>query len=51
MEYINYLKDMFESVPNYRKAVLLIFSIKNDVDLLNECGFLKSDINRLDNEF
>ena len=30
--------------------VLLIFLIKNDSDLLNECGFLKNDINRLNLE-
>ena len=35
---------MFESIPDYRKTVLLIFSIKKDEDLLKECGFLKNDI-------
>ena len=38
---------MFEFIPDYRKTVILIFLIKNDDDLLKECGFLKSDINRL----
>ena len=28
-----------------------MFLIKNDNDLLNECGFLKDDINRLCKEF
>ena len=28
-----------------------MFSIKNDVDLLNDCGLLKNDIIRLDLEF
>ena len=37
---------MFKSIPNYRKLVLLIILVKNDVDLLKDCGFLKSDINR-----
>ena len=32
---------MIESIPDYRKKVLLLFLIKNVVDLLNECGFLK----------
>ena len=31
--------------------VLLIFLIKNYSDLLKECGFLKSDINRLSLQF
>ena len=47
MNYENYFKDMFESIPDYRKKVLLICLIKNDGDSINECGFLKSDINRL----
>ena len=38
---------MFESIPGYRKIVLLMFLIKNDVDLLNESGLLKRDINCL----
>ena len=28
-----------------------MFSIKNDVDLINECGYLKNDVNRLYLEF
>ena len=51
MNYEKYFKDLFESIPTYKKIVLLIFFIKNDVDLLNECEFLKNDINRLNNEF
>ena len=51
MKYENYCKDMFESKPDYSKIVLLIFLIQNDDDLLRECGFLKSDINRLNKEF
>ena len=45
MNHVNYFKDLFESIPDYRK--ILMFSIKNDADLLNECGFLKSDFNSL----
>ena len=47
----NYLKDMFESIPDYRIILLLIFLMKNDEDLIKEFGFLKSDINRLNSEF
>ena len=31
--------------------VLLLFLIKNETNLLTECGFLKDDINRLCSEF
>ena len=44
---MNYFRDIVESIPDYRKLVLLKFLIKNDVDLLNECGFLKTDIVRV----
>ena len=51
MKYENYFGDMFESIPIYRKIVLLMFLIINDCGLLKECGFLKSDINRMSSEF
>ena len=51
MNYENYFNDMFESIPDYRKIVLLMFLTKNDVDLLNECGYIKNDINRLNLAF
>ena len=51
MDRVNYFKDMFESIPDYRKTVLLMFLIKNEDDFLQECGFLKSDIERLCKEF
>ena len=51
MDDVNYFKDLFESIPDYKKIVLLLFLIKNDVDFLNECGFLKGDINFPFNEF
>ena len=41
---VNYFKDLFESIPDYKKVVLLMFSIKNDVNFSYECGFLKGDI-------
>ena len=51
MDRVNYFKDSSESIPNYRKIVLLIFLIQNDDDFLKENGFLKSDNNRLKKEF
>ena len=51
MNNINYFKDIIESIPNYRKIVLLIFLIQNDKNLLKEIGFSKNDINRLSIEF
>ena len=51
MKYENYFKDMFKSIPDYRKRLLLIFSIKNDAGLLKGCGFLKNDINQIILEF
>ena len=47
----NYFRDILESIPDYRKIVLLIFLIKNDKDLLLEIGFSERDINRLNLEF
>ena len=47
----NYFKDIFESIPDYRKIVLLIFLIQNDKNLLKEIGFSKNDISRLSIEF
>ena len=51
MNNINFFKDLFESIPDYKKIVLLMFIIKNDVNFLYECGFLKGDINFLYKEF
>ena len=51
MKYEKYFKDMFESIPDYRKIVLIKLLIKNDSDLLRVCGFLKSDINGLSLKF
>ena len=45
------MKDLFESIPDYRKIGSIIISIQNDKDLLTECGFLKSDFNRFCLEF
>ena len=42
---------MFESIPYYRKIVLLIFQIKNDKCLLLENGFSERNIFHLNLEF
>ena len=42
---------MFESIHDYRKIVFSNFLMKNDVDLIQECGFSKRDIIRLNKEF
>ena len=51
MNNVYYFKDLFESIPHYKKIVLLMFLIKNDVNFLYECGFLKGDINFLYREY
>ena len=51
MDNVNYFKDLFDSIPDYRKIVLLMFILKNDIDLLTESELLKSDFNRLRKEF
>ena len=51
MNNVTYFKDIFESIPDYRKIVLLIFLIQNDKNLLKEIGFSKNDISRLSIEF
>ena len=51
MDNINYFKDIFESIHDYKKIVLLIFLIQNDKNLLHEVGFSQRDINRLSIEF
>ena len=43
----NYSKDMFESIPDYRKIVLLIILIKNAKDFLKEVGFSENEFNHL----
>ena len=50
MKYGNSCKDMFESILDYRKIVLLKFLIQNDDDIITDCGFLRKDINSLNDE-
>ena len=47
MNSVYFFKDIFVSIPEYRKIVLLTFLIKNDVTLFYESGFLKCDIHYL----
>ena len=47
MNHVNYFKEFFESIHDYRKIVLLKFSINKNNDLLTECGFLKDVISCL----
>ena len=51
MDNVNYFKDLFESIPDYKKIVLLMFLIKIDLNFLYECGFLKGDIDFLYKKF
>ena len=51
MDNSNYFKDIFGSISDFRKIVLLIFLIQNDKNLLKEVGFSKNDINLLNLEF
>ena len=48
---MNSFKDFIESIPDYRKIVLLVFLIENDYDLLKEVGFSKNDFFQLSLEF
>ena len=50
MDHVNCFKDFIDPIPNCRKKVLLNFLIKNDNELLSECGFLKDDIDALCDE-
>ena len=42
-----YLKNLFESIPDYRTILLLVFLIQIDKNLLKEIGFSKNDNNLL----
>ena len=47
MNNVNCFTDLFESIPDYKKIALILFLIKNEVNFLYECGFLKGDFNFL----
>ena len=47
MEDINYFKDMLNSIPYYRKIILLCFIIKRDDTILREFGLSDDSIEKL----
>ena len=47
----NYFRAIFESLPDYRKIVLIIFSIQNYKNLIGEIGYSKNEIYLLNLEF
>ena len=51
MDNINYLKNIIDSILDYRKIALLMFLIQNDKNLLREIGFSKNDNSRSNLEF
>ena len=46
MDHVYFLKDLSESIPHYRKIVLLVFLNKEEEISSKEVGFSKKDINR-----
>ena len=48
---MNYFTDMFESIPDYRKIVIIIFLFQSSKEFLREVGFSERDINHLNLEF
>ena len=46
-----YFKDLFESIPDYGKIVLLFFLFQNHEDSLRQIGFSEHGIKRLNLEF
>ena len=51
MNHVEYFKDLFESIPNFRKLILLMFLFKNNDYLSTDCGYLKNHNNGLYREF
>ena len=49
MEDIIYFKDMLNSIPNYRKIILLCFIIKREHTMLKEFGLSDDFIEKLYN--
>ena len=50
MEDKNYFKDMLNSLPYYRKIIILCFIIKRDDVILKEFGFSDDFIEKLYND-
>ena len=51
MDDISYFKDLLESIPDYKKIVLLCFIIKQDINLLREFGTSENFMNNLYKQF
>ena len=51
MDNLNYFRDLFKSITDYKKIFLLMFLINDDKNLLKEVGFSKNDSNSLSLEF
>ena len=53
MDNINFFKELFNSIRDYKKIVLLMFFIQKDKNLIKEIeiGFSERDINCLNLEF
>ena len=47
MNHLNFFKDMFVSIQDFSKILLIMFFFKNEGDLLHESVYLKKDNNRL----
>ena len=47
MELVISLKDLFQSIPDNKKRVYLLFIIKKHTKFLNRCGFLENDDQRV----
>ena len=45
MHNTNYFKDLLNTIPAFEKFVTLMFLIKTDVVLSQDCGFLRNGIN------
>ena len=51
MDHVIHFRDLFESIQDYRKIVLIIFLFQNDKELLRVIGSSESDITRVNLEF
>ena len=51
MNFVIFIEYLFESIPDYRKMVWLIFLIEDDKSLMKEILFIKNAINQISLEF
>ena len=47
MDDVNYFKVLFESIPEFRKLVLLVFLITKYGNFSHECVYLKNNNNNI----